>query len=109
MTSLINSRSPKSGAIKIALLTIAVCIAIATLLYTNNLVEQLQAKEYKVARMYAKSEEYIASPAVSGVDYSFFIEQVLPAIDLPIILTDKSDTIAVSVRNIDIDSTLSKA
>jgi signal transduction histidine kinase len=109
MTSLINSRSPQSGAIKIALMAIAVCIAIATLLYTNNLVEELQTKEHKVARMYAKCLEYIASPSVSGVDYSFFLEQVLPSIDLPIILTDKSDTVAVSVRNISIDSTLSNA
>jgi signal transduction histidine kinase len=108
MTALLNARSPKSGAIKIALLVTAICIAFVTLLYTNNLVEELQAKEHRVARMYAKSLEYVANPSVQGVDYSFILEQVYPSMDFPIVLTDSSDTIALSVRNLDIDSTLSK-
>lgn len=107
MTVPVNARSPKSGAIKIALLVIAVGIAIVTLLYTNNLVKELQVKEHKVARMYAKSLEYVANPTVQGVDYSFILEQVYPSMDFPIILTDASDSVAVSIRNVRIDSTLS--
>ncbi|HLP14976.1 MAG TPA: HAMP domain-containing sensor histidine kinase [Bacteroidota bacterium] len=107
MTVPVNARSPKSGAIKIALLVIAVGIAIVTLLYTNNLVKELQVKEHKVARMYAKSLEYVANPTVQGVDYSFILEQVYPSMDFPIILTDASDSVAVSIKNVRIDSTLS--
>jgi signal transduction histidine kinase len=108
MKMLPNARSPKSGAIKVALLVIAICIAFVTLLYTNKLVEQFQTRVQKVARMYAKSLEYVAGPAAPGVDYSFILEQVLPSIDFPIILTDKSDTVATSTLNVSIDSTLSK-
>ncbi len=108
MAALLNSRSPKSGAIKIALLGIAVCIAIATLVYTNNLVDQLQINEHKLARMYARSLEYIASPTAPGTDYSFILEQITPTIDFPIIQTDRSDTVAIGMKNIFLDSTLSK-
>jgi signal transduction histidine kinase len=108
VAALLNSRSPKSGAIKIALLGIAVCIAIATLVYTNNLVDQLQINEHKLARMYARSLEYIASPTAPGTDYSFILEQITPTIDFPIIQTDRSDTVAIGMKNIFLDSTLSK-
>jgi signal transduction histidine kinase len=108
MTSLLNARSPKSGAIKIALLVTAVCIAIATLIYTNNLVDQLQKNEYKVARMYAKSLEYVAGPNMPGADYSFILEQLILTIDFPVIETDRSDTVAIGSKNIVFDSTLTK-
>jgi signal transduction histidine kinase len=108
MTALLNSRSPKSGAIKIALLGIAVCIAIATLIYTNNLVDKLQKNEHKIARMYARSLEYVAGPNLPGADYSFILEQIILTIDFPIIQTDRSDTVAIGTKNIVLDSTLSK-
>ncbi len=108
MAALLNSRSPKSGTIKIALLGIAVCIAIATLIYTNNLVDQLQKNEHKVARMYARSLEYIAGPTAPGTDYSFILEQIILTIDFPIIQTDQSDTVAIGTKNVVLDSTLSK-
>lgn len=107
MAALLNSRSPKSGTIKIALLVIALCSAIATLVYTNILVEKLQKNEQKVARMYARSLEYIAGPAVPGADYSFILEQLILTIDFPVIITDATDTVTTGMKNIEIDSTLS--
>ncbi len=107
MAALLNARSPKSGTIKIALIVIAVCSAIATLVYTNNLVEKLQKNEQKVARMYARSLEYIAGPSAPGTDYSFILEQIIHAIDFPIIQTDGTDTLVISTKNVEIDSTLS--
>ena len=108
MTALLNSRSPKSGAIKIALLVIAVCIAIATLIYTNNLVDKLSKNENKIARMYARGLEYVAGSTVPGTDYSFILEQIILTIDFPVIQTDRSDTVAIGTKNIVLDSTLSK-
>jgi signal transduction histidine kinase len=106
MTALLNSRSPKSGAIKIALLVSAVCIGIATLIYTNNLVDQLQKNESKTARMYAKALEYVAGPTVPGADFSFILDQIILTIDFPVISTDRTDTVITATKNVMLDSTL---
>ena len=102
--------SPRSANIKIVLLVIAVVIVVATLLYTRYIVDQLLERERDVADLYAKSLEFIAnSPSVDQSDYSFIFDEVIRAIDFPMILSDKDNqplepfyTIA---RNVALDST----
>ena len=102
--------SPRSANIKILLLVIAVVIVVATLLYTRYIVDQLLERERDVADLYAKSLEFIAnSPSVDQSDYSFIFDEVIRAIDFPMILSDKDNqplepfyTIA---RNVALDST----
>ncbi|MBW7888363.1 MAG: HAMP domain-containing histidine kinase [Bacteroidetes bacterium] len=103
-----NTRSPKSGKIKIALLVAAVCIIIPTLIYTHNLVSRLQKKEHDVASLYAKSLEYVANGSESGTDYTFIFTEIISSIDFPVILTDKSDTVITTTKNVPLDSTLSE-
>ncbi|MCX6137350.1 MAG: HAMP domain-containing sensor histidine kinase [Ignavibacteriales bacterium] len=102
----LNTRSPRSGKIKIALLVTAFCIVTPILFYTHNLVNELQHKEREVARLYARSMEYLANSPYSGVDYSFVFNEMILAIDFPVIETDAHDTEIRAFRNVDIDSTL---
>jgi signal transduction histidine kinase len=102
--------SPRSANIKLLLLVIAVLIVVATLLYTRYIVDQLLERERVVADLYAKSLEFIAnSPSLDQSDYSFIFDEVIRAIDFPMILSDTNNqplepfyTIA---RNVDLDST----
>lgn len=103
----------RSGNIKIFLLIIACAIVIGTLLYTQRVVEKLQNREREVADLYAKSLEYIANEKSSGSDYSFIFNEIIRAIDFPIILTDPSNNPLVpyskTARNVLLDTTLSRA
>ncbi len=104
----LNTRSPKSSRIKIALLVAAVCIAIPILLYTHNLVSELQKKERETAALYARSLEYIAnSTPTAGTDYTFVFDEIIGSIDFPVILTNGTDTEINTTKNIQIDSTFS--
>ncbi len=103
----LNTRSPKTGKIKIALLFAAVLIIIPTLLFTHNLVLKLQKKEREVASLYAKSLEYVANSTAVGTDYTFIFTEIISSIDFPIILSDASDSVISTAKNIEIDSTLS--
>lgn len=103
----LNTRSPKSGKIKVALFIAAVCIVIPILLYTHNLVAQLQNKQRETAALYARSLEYIANaPPGSGTDYTFIFDEIISSIDFPVILTDGNDREINTTKNIRIDSTL---
>ncbi len=105
----LNTRSPKSGRIKIALLVAAVCIAIPILLYTHNLVTELQKKERETAGLYARSLEYIAnSNSTAGTDYTFVFDEIIGSIDFPVILTNGTDTEINTTKNILLDSTFSE-
>jgi Histidine kinase-, DNA gyrase B-, and HSP90-like ATPase len=104
----LNTRSPKSGNIKIALLVAAFFIIIPILFYTHNLVNKLQQKEEEVARLYARSVEYLANSPYNGADYSFIFDEIIRAIDFPIIETDQTGNEIKSYRNVVIDSTLSE-
>lgn len=103
----LNTRSPKTGRIKIALFTAAVCIVIPILLYTHNLVDQLQQKQHETAALYARSMEYIANSPTYGTDYTFIFDEIIGSIDFPVVLTDGEDKKIITTKNIDIDSTLS--
>jgi len=103
----LNTRSPKSSRIKAALLIAAVCIAIPILLYTHNLVTELQKKQRDTAALYARSLEYVAN-STSGIYYTFIFDEIIGAIDFPVILTNRTDTEINTTRNIILDSTFSE-
>src|SRR3972149_242935 len=99
----------RSGNIKIFLVVVACAIVIGTLLYTQKVVQQLQAREREVADLYAKSLEYVANEKTSGGDYSFIFNEIIRAIDFPIILTDPLNNplpqYSKTVRNVPLDTT----
>lgn len=103
----------RSGNIKIVLLIIACAIVIGTLLYTQRVVDKLQNREREVADLYAKSLEYIANEKSSGGDYSFIFNEIIRAIDFPIILTDPANNpipqYSKTARNVPLDTTLPRA
>jgi signal transduction histidine kinase len=105
----LNTRSPKSGRIKIALFLSALGIIIPILLYTHNLVTELQDKQRETAALYARSLEYIANSTLDGsTDYTFIFDEIIGAIDFPVILTNGNDTEISTTKNILIDSTFSE-
>ncbi len=105
----LSTRSPKSGNIKTALLVAAFIIVIPILIYTHNLVDRLQAKEREIAALYAKSIEYLANSPYSGSEYNFIFDELIRAIDFPIIESDANNIEIKASRNIDIDTTLPKS
>jgi len=80
--------SPQSGRYKIALLMFAFLIVAGTLWYTHSIVQRLEVKQKQVADLYARSLEYLANAPTMGGDYSFVFDEIIRAIDFPIILTD---------------------
>lgn len=104
----LNTRSPQTGKIKVALFVAALGIVIPILLYTHSLVEQLQAKQRETAALYARSLEYIANSPAAGTDYTFIFDEIIGSIDFPVILTDGTDQQIITTKNITLDSTLTK-
>ncbi|MCS7052579.1 MAG: HAMP domain-containing histidine kinase [Ignavibacterium sp.] len=106
------SYSPTSINFKFLLLIIALLIAFGTLYYTNQLVKKLQKKEKEIVELYAKGIEYIANNNNPDADITFLFENIIQPIDFPMILTDSQDNPNLadksSIRNIEIDSTLSE-
>jgi signal transduction histidine kinase len=107
---------PASLNFKILLIVIAVIIAVGTLLYTQNLIGELQKKERQIVQLYAKGLEYIANSNSPDIDVTFLFDNIIKPINFPLILTDannrinfKSNSDIKDVRNIDYDTTLSKA
>lgn len=98
--------------IKFILLTFALVIAAATLIYTNNVVRQLQEREKRVATLFAKGLEYIANSNESEKDYTFIFENIIQEIDFPLVLTDPENNFnpddPTQIRNIEIDTNLSR-
>jgi len=106
------SGGPASLNIKIMLLVAAILIAIATLYYTQNLVQKLQEKERQIVELYAKGIEYLANTSSPDVDITFLFDNIIKPIDFPLILTGPDDKVNLEsktdVRNIEYDTTLSK-
>jgi signal transduction histidine kinase len=101
----------RANNIKIGLLSGAILIAVATLIYTQSLVVKLQANQRHTADLYARSIEYIANAHTTEGDYSFVFDQVIRAIDFPMVLTDEANhplqPLRMNIRNVAIDTTLS--
>lgn len=120
MKSPLRSGSPQSGKYKITLLILAFSIIGATLWYTHSIVRQLEARQKQVADLYAKSLEFLANAQATGGEYSFVFDEIIRAIDFPVILTDSknepilsdiSDSSSASLRNayknVEIDTAVS--
>ncbi len=93
-----------SGRIKILLLTLAFVIVAGILFYTYDIVGRLHAREQQVAGMYARSLEYIANAKAGEGDYSFVFNEVVKAIDFPMVETDPLSREIKNIRNVPMDS-----
>lgn len=106
------SGGPASLNIKITLLIIAIFIAVATLYYTQNLIQKLQEKERQIVELYAKGIEYVANTSSMDVDITFLFDNIIKPIDFPLILTDPNNKVNLEsrtdIRNIIYDTTLSR-
>lgn len=95
---------------KAALVLVAICIVIATMFYTRNIVQKLQEKEKQIVELYAKSLEYLANVEDSSTNLTFIFENIIKPIDFPIILTDPEDKVDInnkaSYRNFKFDSSM---
>ena len=106
------SGGPASLNIKITLLITAIFIAVATLYYTQNLIQKLQEKERQIVELYAKGIEYVANTSSMDVDITFLFDNIIKPIDFPLILTDPDNKVNLEsrtdIRNIIYDTTLSR-
>jgi len=102
----------KTGKIKLIFAAFGFLIAVLTIAYTNYLVKELQKKEKRNVELYAKALSYISSSQTDESDLTFLLENIIKPIDLPLIYTDKNDSINIDnlsdFRNIEIDSSLSR-
>lgn len=104
MKSTLSSAMPASGKLKIFLLVFAFLIIAGTLFYTHEIVQQLEMKEREVANLYAKSLGFIANAKEGQGDYSFVFNEIILAIDFPIIETDATNQQIKAFRNLQVDS-----
>lgn len=108
-----HSSNPSSVTLKAGLMIIAILIATGTLVYTQWIVKQLIDREVRIAHLYARSLQYLASDQSTSQDYSFIFDDVLSSIDFPMVLTDSSNIpfapFEHSIRNVRLDTTLSQS
>lgn len=101
----------KAANFKIVLLVIAIAIVVSMLFYSQNMIDQLLKKEREIVALYVNSIEYVASEKSAGGDISFVFDEIIRAIDFPMVLTDPNNNpiepLLTSVRNIQLDTTLS--
>ena len=93
--------------LKIALVVSGVIIALAILYFTQVLVERIQKREALIAKLYAKSLEYIANDESATGEYNFIFNEIITQIDFPIIATDKDYKAVNFYKNVNVDTTLS--
>jgi len=100
---------------KLFLLVFAIVITAGTFYYTQDLVSELQESEREIVKLYANSLEFIASSSSNNnEDFTFVFENIIKRINFPLILTDANSNpvsydIGSGVKNIEIDSSLSKS
>jgi signal transduction histidine kinase len=92
----------RMGNFKIVLLLLASFFVIGMLLYSQQLTNQLLARERKVVALYARSLEYVANndPAAGDLGFAF---EVIQTIDFPIILTDSREKLSAA-KNVTLDT-----
>lgn len=100
----------KAANFKILLLIIAAAMVAGMLVYSQNLIDQLLQKEREIVDLYVNSIEYVASDQAGSGDISFVFDEIIRAIDFPMVLTDPQNNpiqpLQTSVRNIMLDTTL---
>lgn len=85
--------SPATMNLKLILILIGAVIALGTLYYTQNLVNNLQERERQIVQLYANSLEYATSSDNISSDFTFIFENIIRRIDFPMIVTDGNDNI----------------
>lgn len=103
-------KSYGSANIKIALLITGIILIIATLIYTQVLVAEILDRERDIANLYAKSIEFVANDQNQSGEYDFVFNNIINAntINFPIIVTDAKTGTPTIVKNLELDTTLSK-
>jgi signal transduction histidine kinase len=102
-----------TGNFKVFLLIAAFALVVGILLYSQNIVNRLLAKQQEVLGLYVRSLEYLASDRPGSGDISFVFDEVIRSIDFPLVLTDARNNplqpFAAYARNVRLDTTLSDA
>lgn len=98
---------PVSANIKLALVIIASAIVVSILLYTQSIVEKLQAREKQIANLYVNSLKYFGTRDELISDLTFLTDQIVSTIDFPIVLTSPYDEL-ISEKNLDMKRGLPK-
>ncbi len=99
--------------IKVALFSVAVVLALASLYFTQMIVEKIEQREREIAELYANSLTYLANSEDVGTDFTFIFEHIIQRIDFPLIMTDADDNPIFEsggsgYRNLNIDSTMTE-
>jgi signal transduction histidine kinase len=92
---------------KLALLVAAIVIGIASLWYTNNLVNKLSEQEKKNVELWAAAVKQLSEVSVEAGDVSFALEVLRSNNTIPMILADARGNIN-SYRNLDSVKSLDK-
>ncbi|WKV13610.1 HAMP domain-containing sensor histidine kinase [Marivirga harenae] len=91
------------AALKWIALAFSLIIGIASVLYTNSIVEELKEREERSIELWAKTLEYTSDPDNSENLIFIFQEIVTPNNSIPVIVTDANGNPSI-FRNIKIDS-----
>ncbi|MBK6265591.1 HAMP domain-containing histidine kinase [Marivirga sp. S37H4] len=91
------------SALKWVALVFSLIIGIASVFYTNSIVEELKEREERYIDLYAKTLEYTINPDNSDNLIFIYQEIVAPNNSIPIIVVD-SDGMPTGYRNIKVDS-----
>lgn len=91
-----------SATIKRILILIAIVMIFSLLFYSQKIVTDLRDDSTKLMNFYA--EVYTDAMSYSGNDLSFVFEKIIQNISIPMILSEKKDTLVQTWKNIDIDA-----
>ena len=91
--------------LKWIILAVSVIISVATIYYTNILVDQLKEREKNQVRLFAKALEYTSNDVDNNI--LFITEEIIYKNNsIPTILVDEKNNI-ISFKNVDVDSLMS--
>jgi len=85
---------------KTILMVFALGIGVASLLYTNKLVNKLSNEEKKKVALWAEASQRLANPSDPNGDFSFEFKIVQNNTTIPVILADDKDNV-INHRNLD--------
>jgi nitrogen-specific signal transduction histidine kinase len=86
-----SSRFISKWRVKAALAISAIVIVLSVIIYTQYLVNELINREQRAIQFYAKMYHYYSDPKTNFDDFEFFLNDFIPTISFPIIITDKDN------------------
>ncbi len=98
-----SSMYQSKAALKWVALAFSLIIGVASVFYTNSIVEELKEREERYIDLYAKTLEYTIDPDNSDNLIFIYQEIVVPNNSIPIIVVD-ADGKPTGYRNVDVDS-----